>query len=265
MDPEGQGERSVAVQRERRQPGRSVGAERQRRLPVRPLADVRAALESDRMRPSLHPKHGAVGGVEIEPHPLRRPVEGRPQGPVGVGRQPLGEGGVNRRRSPRDLRFRLRRFRAEVVPALPIRRLGNDQDRRRVGNVAVHHVLRRVPEEGGQRVELALRDRVELVVVAGRAANRQAEVDAADSLRPVLGVDRLVLLRHDAALVRRDVVALEAGGDELIERRLGEQVAGDLLHRERVERLVLVERVDDLARIIRGGLDSGTRGAWRVA
>ena len=51
------------------------------------------------------------------------------------------------------------------------------QDRRRVFDVAVHRVLRGVIEEGRERVEIFLRERVELVVVADRAARRQAQPD----------------------------------------------------------------------------------------
>ena len=37
----------------------------------------------------------------------------------------------------------------------------------------------------------------------------------------------------DAAFVGRDVAAVEAGGDLLIQRAVGQQVAGELLDRER--------------------------------
>src|SRR5258708_7627950 len=45
-----------------------------------------------------------------------------------------------------------------------------DDDRRRVGNVAVHRLLRRIAEKGRELVELFLRDRIELVIVTGGAA-----------------------------------------------------------------------------------------------
>ena len=79
-------------------------------------------------------------------------------------------------------------------------------------------VLRRVVEERRQRVELLLRDRVELVVVADRAAGGQAEPDLRDGLGAVAGVEDEVLLGDRAALVGRDVAAVEAGGDLLVER-----------------------------------------------
>jgi len=69
---------------------------------------------------------------------------------------------------------------------------------------------------------LALRDRVELVIVAGGAAHGQAQENGADRFRPVLGVDHRIFLRKDAALVRGDVVTLKTGGDQLVERRVGQ-------------------------------------------
>ena len=63
------------------------------------------------------------------------------------------------------------------------RRLRHDDDRRRVLDVAVHRRLRRVVEERRQRVELALRERVELVVVADRAAGRSGPARPATSSR----------------------------------------------------------------------------------
>ena len=105
--------------------------------------------------------------------------------------------------------------------------------------------LRRVVEERRQRVELLLRERVELVVVADRAAGGQAEPDLRRRLGAVAGVEDEVFLVDRAALVGRDVAAVEAGGDLLIERAVRQQVAGQLLDRELVERLVLVEGVDD--------------------
>ena len=46
------------------------------------------------------------------------------------------------------------------------------------------------------------------------------------------------------AFVGRDVAAMEAGGDLLVERRIGQQVAGQLLDGELVERQIAVEGLD---------------------
>ena len=120
----------------------------------------------------------------------------------------------------------------------------HQQDGRRVGDVAVHDFLRGVAEEGAERVEILLRDRVELVVVAGGAAHRHAEPDRAHGVGAILGVDLGVLVFDDAGFVGGDVAALEAGGDALIERGVGKQVAGQLFDGELVEGKVAVEGGD---------------------
>ena len=153
--------------------------------------------------------------------------------------EPLGEGRIDRLRAVRHPQLDVGRLLPQGVPEIAILLPRHHQDGRRIGDVAVHHVLRRVAEERRHRVELALPDRVELVVVAGGAAHGQPEKDVAYRLGPVLRVDGLVLLGYDPALVGRDVVALEPGRHELVQARLGQQVARHLLHGEFVERLVL--------------------------
>ena len=111
-------------------------------------------------------------------------------------------------------------------------------------HVAVEAGLGRVAEEGGQRVEILGRERVELVVVALRAVGRQAQVDPADRLHAVGGVVGEVLFDDGAAFIGRGVAPLETGRDQLRLRRIRQQVAGDLLDRELVERLVRVEGFD---------------------
>ena len=53
----------------------------------------------------------------------------------------------------------------------------------------------------------------------------------------VFGIDR-------AALARRDIAAIEAGGDELLLRRVGQQIARDLLDGELIERQIAVVSID---------------------
>ena len=76
-----------------------------------------------------------------------------------------------------------------------------------------------VVEEGEELVILALRDRIELVVVALAAADRQAQEDDAGGVDAI--DDRLdaELLEVDAAFLVDLRVAVEAGGDLLLERR----------------------------------------------
>ena len=83
------------------------------------------------------------------------------------------------------------------------------------------------------------------MVVADGAAGRQPQPDLRRRLGAVAGVEDQVLLGDGAAFVGRDVAAVEAGGDLLVERAVGQQIAGQLLDRELVERHVAVEGVDD--------------------
>ena len=93
-------------------------------------------------------------------------------------------------------------------------------------------------------IELALAERVEFVVVAHRAARRQAEPDLRRRLRAVARVQHQVFFGDGAALVGRDVAAIEAGGHLLVERAIGQQVAGQLLDRELIEGHVSIEGSD---------------------
>ena len=121
----------------------------------------------------------------------------------------------------------------------------HDHHRRRIEGISVQGFLGGVAEEGGQRIEVLLGDGIELVVVAGGATHRQAQPDRAGGVDPVLGVHDLHFLFDDAPFVGGDVAAMEAGGDELFRGRIGQQVAGQLVHRELVEGQVPVEGPDD--------------------
>ncbi len=74
--------------------------------------------------------------------------------------------------------------------------------------------------------------RVELVVVALGAAERETEHRFAKRFDAVDVVVREVFFGDRAAFVRVHVVALEAGGDELRFRAVWQQIAGELLAQE---------------------------------
>ncbi len=80
--------------------------------------------------------------------------------------------------------------------------------------------------------------RVELVVVALAAAEREAEHRFAERFHAVDVVVGEVLFGDRAAFVRVHVVALEAGGDELGFGAVRQQVAGELVAEELVVRQV---------------------------
>ena len=70
------------------------------------------------------------------------------------------------------------------------------------------------------------------MVVAAGAAHRQAEPDGGRGLHAVDDGLDAPLFGNDAALGVDAVVAVEAGGDLLVEGGVGQHVAGDLLDRE---------------------------------
>ena len=119
-----------------------------------------------------------------------------------------------------------------------------DDDRRRVGNVAVHRLLRRIAEKGRELVELFLRDRVELVIVTRGAAHREPQPHRARGLHSILGVHRGDFFDDGSAFVRRGVAAVEAGGDLLFHRGIRKQIPGELLDGETVEGEIAVESLD---------------------
>ena len=131
------------------------------------------------------------------------------------------------------------------VPSGAVVGVGDEDDRGRVLDVAVHRGLRRVVEEGRELVELLLAERVELVVVADRAPGGQAEPDLRGRLGPIPRVQDDVFLVDRPAFAGRDVAAVEPRGHLLLQGAVGEQVARELLDGELVERLVAVERLDD--------------------
>ncbi|NNJ26502.1 hypothetical protein LzC2_25900 [Planctomycetes bacterium LzC2] len=116
---------------------------------------------------------------------------------------------------------------------------------RRKQRVPVHRSVAGAAIIGVQAIELLLGDRVELVIVAGGATYRQSHKHRADSLRPIDGVAHAIFLVDAPALAGRDVTAIKSRRDLLIERRVRQQIAGELFHRELVERLVPVERSHD--------------------
>ena len=82
------------------------------------------------------------------------------------------------------------------------------------------------------------------MVVAARAADRQAQKGRSGRADAVNhGLDA-VLLVVDAAFLIDHRVAVKAGGDQLLLRRVGQKIAGDLLDDEAVERHAAIQGVD---------------------
>ena len=100
-------------------------------------------------------------------------------------------------------------------------------------------------EVGRQAVVVALRNRVELVVVTLRAAERQTEPQRAYCVCSVEDVVDARFFFVPTALTVCHVVAMKARGEPLLGSRVRKQVSGKLLDRKLVERHVGVERGDD--------------------
>ena len=104
--------------------------------------------------------------------------------------------------------------------------------------------VRDAVKEGEELEILPLRNRIELVVVAAGALEREPHEGGGRGLRAVGHVFHAILLVDHAPFGREHVVAAEAGGDPLGLRRLGQEVARELLDHELVERHIAGEGID---------------------
>ena len=107
------------------------------------------------------------------------------------------------------------RRRARCSRCGPRRRRQLDQGRHIAASLGVYPLFVDAVEEAEELVELGLRDRVELVVVAAGAAHRQAEEDHRRRLDPVDTVLDAPFLLDRAGLGDGPVIAVEPGGDPL--------------------------------------------------
>ena len=212
---------------------------------VRALQRARAAEDlAIRRRRELRRLAGARrdlrarGEIIIEPHLLdflrRRPRLDR----AGVRIH-----GLRQRR--RDPRLHVLRLRVELrEPRLLLRRR-ELQRRFREQRIAIHRGVRRAVEERVELVKLPLRDRIELVVVADRALRREAHPRIRRRRCAIQRIEEDVFRIDRPALARRHIAPVEPTRHELRLRRIRQQIAGELLDRELIEPLVVVERLDD--------------------
>ena len=125
------------------------------------------------------------------------------------------------------------------------RRESKDRCGNRIQSAAPETAAGDVVEERRQRIEVLHRHVVELVIVTACAFHRQAQKDGAEGPDAIVHVLDPVLLGCDAAFDGEAVVAVEGGGDLLIEGRVGQQITGELLGDELIEGHVLLKRADD--------------------
>ena len=114
-----------------------------------------------------------------------------------------------------------------------------------VAGLSVEPFLGDGVEEGKKLVELFLRNRIVLVAVAARATHRHAHPDVRSRLDTVDDVLGLILLRDRAPLEVDHVIAVESRSDLLLQSGVREQISGQLLRGELIERHIAVESVDD--------------------
>ena len=114
-----------------------------------------------------------------------------------------------------------------------------------MGEIRIEAGFVDVLEERGERVEIFLGDRVELVVVTTAALEREPEESRAEGGDAVVDVVDAVFLFDRAALGFLCVETVEGGGEDLIFGGLGQEVAGELVGDEFIPREVLVEGLND--------------------
>ena len=108
------------------------------------------------------------------------------------------------------------------------------------------------PEDGLQAVIIFLGDGIELVVVAARALDGEAQnsaSDGGDHVVQILVAEFGIVFFAEAHL---GVIAQEAGGDQAVVGHLRQFVSRQLFAEESVVRLVLIERADDVIAIAPG-------------
>ena len=133
----------------------------------------------------------------------------------------------------------------EVLEALLLFGGRQHQHRRREQDVAVETGVGGAVEERVEGVELLGGHRVELVVVADRAARGEAHPDAHGGLGAVDGVAEEQLFVDRAAFAGGDVATVEAAGDALLAGHVRQEVAGELPGGELIEGQVVVEGLHD--------------------
>ena len=122
----------------------------------------------------------------------------------------------------------------------------------RFGGVIVVRVdapLLHVSEERLEGVEVGGLDRIKLMVMAFGATEGAAQPGVGDRAHAFGAVFREIFLHLGAAFAGHHVQAIITARDELFFGRIRQEVAGELLAGEDVERLVGVEGVDDVIAI----------------
>ena len=129
------------------------------------------------------------------------------------------------------------------LPLLP--RSGQLENRIGISFISIEASLRYGVEERKEAIEIFLLDGVVLVVVAARATHGESKPGGCRGACAVHHILHVIFLGDCAALKVDLIVAVEPARDFLFYRRVGKQVAGQLLDGELIERQVAVESVND--------------------
>ena len=187
-------------------------------------------------------ERGALGGLEGV-GAQGRPAHVRSRKLLPGGAQPGGEGRIGR--VPGRFLGRLRGVDERLDFAQGPRGVRRLEGQVGLGGGAGLTVLVDAVEEGGERVVVVDRDRIELVGMALRAAEGQSEPGGTHGVHAVEDVIDAGFLGVAAALAVGHVITMEAGGELLLDGGVREEVAGELFEGEAVVRDVAVEGVDD--------------------
>ncbi len=186
-------------------------------------------------------------GVGVQRVVVGRVFRLRAQGVLrGGGSQPGGEGLLHRLRStPGKLLLDGDQLFVDLSGLFLVTADGEPHQGCLVTSPGLQPGIRGVVEVGEEPIVLFLADRVVLVVVALGTFHGEAQEDVGGGLDAVDDIFDSQFLGKGAPLVRRGVVAVEAGGDLLVEGRVGHQVASDLLAKKLRERFVVLVGLDD--------------------
>ncbi len=111
--------------------------------------------------------------------------------------------------------------------------------------IAVHRWLSCIIEERPQLIELALTDRIVLVIVANRTAGCEPKEHGRRGFDAVDHVADIQFFRNRTAFRRRDVAAIETGRNQLIASWRRQQIARNLFNDKPVKRHVVIEGIHD--------------------
>ncbi len=112
------------------------------------------------------------------------------------------------------------------------------------GQRSDHVAFDGVIEQREKLVELLLRERVELVVVALGATNGQPKPNGSNGVDAVENFLKAFFANLCSRLAVLDAISQKPGGDPLVDRRGGQQVPSDLFDGELVKWLVAVKSLD---------------------